>query len=344
MTGNTTGAPASLEVFASLDVAPGNITFSPDGRVFLSLHQFHDPEICVCEFVDGELVPYPARPHAKSLELASVLGIQCDRNGWVWMLDNGDQSAKLPKLVAWDSRRDALARVFYLPPPLTHADSFVNDVAVDLTHNVVFISDPIQEGSAIIRVDIGTGLATRILEGHESVVPTDVDLVIDGTPVQLRDGDGELARPHLGVNGIVLDANDEWLYFCPMHARHMYRAKTVDLCDTALSAAQLAARVERYAERPICDGISIDGDNNIYLGDLAANGIGVIKADRSYELFVASDKLAWTDSLSFGPDGSLYCDSNQLHRSAVLNGGQEASRPPYYIMRVTPLAAGVVGR
>lgn len=316
----------------------------PDGRIFLSLHQFHDPDVCVCELVDGVLQPFPSGTGANLIGFASVLGIQADANGHVWMLDNGNRNQLLPKLVAWDTRADRLARVIYLPPPITHADSFINDVAVDLTHNVVFISDPIQAGSAIIRVDLATGLATRILQGHQSVIPEDLDLIIDGTPVQLQHEDGSFFRPHLGVNGIVLDARDEWLYFCPMHSTSMYRARTVDLCSAELSGAELAERVERYSDKPICDGISIDRDDNLYVGDLAANGVGVIKADRSYEVLIADERLAWTDSLSFGADGYLYCDSNQLHRSGVLNAGTEAWRPPYHIIRLQPLAPGVVGR
>jgi sugar lactone lactonase YvrE len=334
----------SLTVVATLPVPPGNITLLADGRIILSLHQFDDPDMCVAELVDGGLRPFPNGPGSDRIEFESVLGIQADANGHVWMLDNGNRNQVLPKLVAWDTGADRLARVIYLPPPITHADSFINDVAVDLTHNVVFISDPIQAGSAIIRVDLATGEATRILQGHVSVVPEDMDLVIDGTAVQLQIEDGSFIRPHLGVNGIVLDARNEWLYFCPMHSTSMYRARTEDLCNLELSGAALEERVERYSDKPICDGISIDVNDNVYVGDLVANGVGVIKADRSYQLLVVDEKLAWTDSLSFGPDGFLYCDSNQLHRSGILNAGTDAWAPPYHIIRLQPLAPGVAGR
>jgi hypothetical protein len=35
---------------------------------------------------------------------------------------------------------------------------------------------------------------------------------------------------------------------------------------------------------------------------------------------------------------------NQLHRSAVLNAGQETSEPPFLVMRFRPLAASAIGR
>ncbi|MEJ2310213.1 MAG: L-dopachrome tautomerase-related protein [Gammaproteobacteria bacterium] len=334
----------SIEVVATLDSAPGNVTLGRDGQIYLSLHQFHNPEMRVAELIEGQLVPFPTGPEAGLLAFEAVLGIQRDTEDRIWMLDNGSQNARLPKLVAWDTRNDRLDRVIYLPPPISTAESFINDLAIDLERNVAYISDPIQETSAIIRIDLATGLATRVLEGHESVVPEEIDLIIDGVPVQIEQDDGSLVRPHLGVNGIVIDANNEWVYLSPMHATGMYRVRSADLSDPSLNPDQLAAAVERYADKPICDGISIDIENNLYVGDLAAGGVGVIKADRTYELLYQDERLSWTDSFSFGPDGKLYCDCNQLHRSATLNSGQEASSPPYYILRLEPLAPGVVGR
>ncbi|MGK7926635.1 MAG: L-dopachrome tautomerase-related protein [Spirulina sp.] len=335
----------SLEVVAALPVPPGNITLIPDGRLFLSLHQFYNPTRAVAELVDGELQAFPTGSGARAIAFESVLGIQADAQGWVWMLDNGDQNRSLPKLVAWDTQQNQLARVIYLPPPITRSDSFINDLAIDLTHNTIYISDPVAgPEAALIRVDLNTGLAQRILQGHQSTIPEDLDLIVDGVPVQIQQPDGTFIRPHLGVNGLVLDARDEWLYFCPMHGTSMYRAKSADLCNLDLSDAELASRVERYSDKPICDGISIDRENNLYVGDLAAQGIGVIQSDRSYQLLVTDEKLTWTDSFSFGPDGYLYCDCNQLNHSAPLNKGENTSSPPYYILRLKPLALGVVGR
>ncbi len=334
----------TLNVTGSFPVAPGNITHGPGGRIFLSLHQFYNPDVCVCELVDGHLKPFPSGPGSSLIRFEAVLGIQADANGWVWMLDNGSQNKKLPKLVAWDTAKDRLAQVIYLPEPITTSGSFVNDLAIDLTRKVIYISDPVQGlTAAIIRVDLETGLATRILQGHESVIPQNIDLIIKGVPVQIKRPDGTLFRPHLGVNGIVIDAKNEWVYFCPMHGTSMYRAKSSDLANADLGEQELAERVERYSDRPICDGISIDNDNNLYLGDLAAFGIGVIKPDRSYELLITDERLSWVDSFSFGPDHCLYFNCDKLQLSAPLNAGKDESNPPYNIFQMKALSPGVVG-
>ena len=325
----------AITTVASLPISPGNITLTPDNRLFCSLHQFYNPEFSVAELVDGCLVPLNSNPKSQQISFTSVLGIQADANGYLWILDNGNQSQSLPKLVAWDIQSNELARVIYLPPPITFSNSFINDLAIDLSRNVIYISDPIAGmESALIRVDLTTGMATRILQGHISVIPEDLDLIMNGVPVQIKQLDGTLIRPHLGVNGLVLDYQNEWLYYCPMHGTSMYRAKSADLANFNLSADELGKRVERYSQKPICDGIAIDRHDNLYLGDLAVDGLGIIKPDRSYELLVTDKKLAWIDSLSCSADDYLYFNCDRLNLSAPLNGGQNKSFPPYEIFRL----------
>lgn len=334
-----------------LTIAPGNLTFTPEGRLILSLHQFYEPDLRVAELTaEGQLVPFPTeainQPGSGDLSLDSVLGLQCDRQGVVWMLDNAMRGGSTPKLVGWDTRQDRLAQVIELPPPITVAAQFINDLAVDLTHGVIFISDPaVGDQAAVIVVDLETGAARRVLQGHGSVLPGDLDLIMDGSPVVMRQEDGSWIRPHLGVNGIALDAQEEWLYFCPMHADGVYRIRAADLAKMTLSEAELGSKVERYCSKPICDGITIDQAGNLYLGDLSANALGVIPADtREYRWLVQDPLASWLDSFAFGPEGDLYCVSNQLHRSAPLHGDEDISRAPYHIFRVKPLAAGVLGR
>jgi hypothetical protein len=36
--------------------------------------------------------------------------------------------------------------------------------------------------------------------------------------------------------------------------------------------------------------------------------------------------------------------ANQLHRTAVLNGGTDATRPPYLVIRLQPFSSGTTGR
>ena len=341
---------SNFEILANLDKGPGNVTATPSGRIVMSLHQFYQPQYTVVEYKNQKLVPFPnqelaAADSRAALKLDSVLGIRSDSNGVVWMLDNGMRSGVTPKLVGWNTQTDKLQRLIYLPAPIAPKDAFVNDFALDAARNHAFISDPAGgSNAALIVVNLSTGAARRVLEGHTSVIPEPVDLIIDNVPVQIKTPSGKLVRPHIGVNPITEDLNNEWVYFGPMHGHSLYRIKAADLVNETLTTQALAGRVERYSDKPISDGISIDHDNNIYLGDLANNAIGVINPNRSYRQLAQCPRLSWVDSFSFGPDGRLYAVVNRLHRSAALNGGDAQAKPPYYLLQVKALAAGLPGR
>lgn len=343
--------PSTYDIVAHLNHGPGNVTVTAKGRVIMSQHQFYEPLYSVVELKGTDsIVPFPNRElndrsRSFDLSLDSVLGLRVAPDGVVWMLDNGMRSGATPKLVGWDTTTDKLHRVIYLPPPVAPKNQFVNDFAVDLDHRHIFISDPAGgTNAALIVVNLETGAARRVLQGHASVVPENVDLVIDGRPVQVKDGQGHLVRPHIGVNPITEDLQNEWVYFGPMHGHGLYRVRAADLADETLSAEALSQRVERYADKPVSDGISIDKDGNIYLGEPAENAIGVITPDRKYQRLGQSPDLSWVDPFSFGPQGRLYAVVNRLHQSAMLNGGEDLSKPPYFLIQIKPLAFGLAGR
>ena len=337
-----------LQVVAEVERGPGNLTVTAGKRLLVSLHQFYDPEWAVAEWVDGRLRPFPTRAIATGedprLKLDTVLGIQADREGVVWMLDNAMRGGGTPKLVGWDLARSAPYRVIPLDG-VAPENAFLNDLAVDRRRERAYIADPAGgDNAALIVVDLTAGTARRVLQGHESVTPEDVDLVIDDTPVRIKQPDGSVVRPRVGVNPIALDADNEWLYFGPMHGRSLYRIRADALADPDTAEEALADGVERYADKPLCDGISIDRDGNIYISDLSGHAVGVIGPDRQYRKWVEDPLLSWPDAFSFGPDGWLYTVANQLHRSAVLNGGESAVEPPFRVLRMEPVAPGLPGR
>ena len=312
---------------------------------------------------DGKMTPFPNPEwsqgrNKKGVGLDAVLGIQSDPNGVVWMLDNGMRSGVTPQLVGWNTTTNKLEQVISLPSPTTTADSFLNDLAVDFTNQAIYITDTENKNPALIVVDLSKGEAKaearRVLAGDVSVKPEDVDLIVEGKPTQRKQPDGTLIKPRVGANPIALDAKNEWLYYGPMNGKRLYRIRTADLRNPKLSDEDLAKRVEDYAAKPNCDGISIDRENNIYITDLEANAIGVIRSDKSsigdtqskptYQQLVSEPWMSWIDALSFGPDGYLYSVINQLHRTPALNGGKNDTKPPFFIIRVKPLADGIVGR
>ena len=127
-----------------------------------------------------------------------------------------------------------------------------------------------------------------------------------------------------------------------MHGTSLYRVKTSDLRNSKLSDSDLADRIERFGEKPISDGIVIDENGTIYLGDLANNAIGKLDSAGNYEILRADPDLSWIDAFALSPDGKVYAVANQLHRSAALNGDAESTaRPPFLLVRFDPSSSKI---
>lgn len=99
----STDDPESMfEVVAELQQGPGNITVTNTGDIIVSLHQFFDHTIRVARIEDdGSLVEFAA-----DARLDSVLGLQAEGNGVVWLLDNAMRGKGLRRLVGWHASED----------------------------------------------------------------------------------------------------------------------------------------------------------------------------------------------------------------------------------------------
>ncbi len=350
--------PVSWEVVAKLEQAPGNLTVTGQGRILFSMHQHFAPELRMAELDPSSAtknIPFPNKAMASDAEgeplgLNSVLGVQTDSNGTVWMLDNAMRGGDQARLVGWmpggDGDSGSLVQAIDLPDSALSERPFLNDLAVDLSRNVIYIADTSRSGTpALIVVDLESGTSRRVLENHVSVEAEAMPMIADGAEVQIRRDDGTTFNPQVAVNPIALDAAGEYLYYGPMTGTILYRVPTRALLNTELTESELAAAVEAWAERPISDGISIDQAGNVYISAVGQNEIGVILAEsREYVSLIQDERISWPDAFSYGPDGYLYAVVNQLHRGPLLNAGKDQTEPPFLIIRFKPLAAGVVGR
>lgn len=337
-----------LEIVAEFPAEhpPGNIAITPAGRIIMSQHQFYGAPLRVVELLaDNSVVPFPnqawsSKPEEKGIGLNTVLGLRADENGVVWMLDNSDGTGA-GKILGWDTENDELYQVIYLPQPIISENSFLNDLAVDLDHNAIYLTDTAGgDNSALIVVDLNTGFSRRVLEGDISTRPEDIPLIVDERVINMA---GKPAK--VGANPITIDPNNEWVYYAPMSGTSLYRIATADLLDPALAPEELSSRVERYGDKPICDGITVDGGGNVYITSITDNAIGVVDAAGTYQTLYQDKKLlSWTDGMAFSPDDYIYVTVSQLQNSPPLNNGENTFKAPFYLVRFPALASGKVGR
>lgn len=348
----------TAEIVAELPQSVGNVTFSPDNRIFFSHHPFFSPDVRVAELgSDGKsFTPFPNESWNTPRDgtdqfLDSVLGLRGDENGVIWMMDMGHRHGLTPKIVGWNTRTDSLERIYFIPEPASIPGSQHNDFVIDPINRVFVIADegigPGGDGSiaALVVVDMDTGASRRVLQGHESTLPEDVPITVNGKDLTVPDGTGGQAIIKVGADGITLDKASEWLYYGPLNGGWIYRLKMSDLLDESLSDADLGALVEQYAEKPNNGGLSIDLDGNLYLTEVETTAVGIIPADtREYRRFASAPDLIWPDGVSFSPDGHMYVSAAQISSADLFNDGVNKAEAPFLIYRFEPLTAGIPTR
>jgi hypothetical protein len=340
-----------LEIVAELDFRPGNIAVSQDRRILVTAHPFENYKYAVVEVLaDGTTKPYPneewsSKPDAQGKGINAAIGISITFEDELFVLDLGSPEHQA-KILAWDMKGDVLADTYYIPNHVTTPQSFFQDIGVDWTKRSFFIADMGQADlakparPALITLGQQTGYARRLFDSHPNIMPPETPVSVDGKVLKLADG-----TPVRGaLNPITILPMRSWIYFAPMGRGMVYKIRTYHILDEEMSAEELESKMIPIGEKPASDGMTIDAAGNIYITDLESNAIGVMDRKGNYRIYLDDDRIDWADGLAFGADGFLYVTINQLHKSAVFNGGKEEGKPPYYIARFKPLAAGAVGR
>lgn len=378
---------ASLEVYAELTQSGiAAITQMRNGDLIIGYHPFYLTPTSVqvatlnadhksstpypptgagllqsCRNADGSFLPPVNGRYDFCLDW--VLGFHADANGILWILDSAKSTDRADpvhprpaalhaKYIGWDTKANALHKVIDLDT-VTLPQSQHNDFAIDLKHGVLIDadeaigenSDGVGSTAAIVVTDLATGTSRRLLQGDSHVVP-------NTDPIRWVAQAGQPAAAwglRVGVDGITLDKNQEWLYFAPLNGYEMYRVRMTDVLDASLSDAQLSAKVEFYAHKPYNGGLTIDANNNLYLTEVGRHTIGIIPADtRQYRDYVSDPNMIWPDGVSFISDGFMYSGAAQLIQTGAFQAnatptGTANNAAPYRIYRFRPESPGTPG-
>jgi sugar lactone lactonase YvrE len=328
--------PDLMPEFESDTLIVNGVTTTADGRRFAVVQpqQAGQPE--VVEITSDSARPYPDSRwngwrdgqdgHAA---FVGVNSLRVGPDGGLWAVDRGKPGiegrlvAGGPKLVRIDPAADQVTRIYDLSS-VAQGESFVDDVRFNGGH--AYFTDAGRPG--LIVLDLATGHARRVLDGHPSTVaarPLKAEgrLLIDATGRPIVIHADQLEVSHDG----------RWLYYQPCSGP-MSRIETRFLDNPSMVDNVLADHVEAYADTPSTGGTAIDAGGTIYVSDTDRSRILKISPDGRISTLLADPRLAWVDAMWISDDGKLWLPAAQLNRIPGLNHGENAVRRPITVYSI----------
>jgi sugar lactone lactonase YvrE len=319
----------------------GSVAVSADGRLFFTVHPEARPQgNRLLEYVDGAALPFPNVESQLDL-FDTVLGLAIDQQNRLWTIDHGNHGLRTARLLAFDLDSGSLIHDQRFDADIAPAGSLLQDIQVSADGLTVVVADASywRKRPALIIYDVNSGTSRRTLENHESVAAEnytirnqDKEMSFLGGIVNLRGGIGGMAM------------GSEWLYYGALTGAGLYRILLSDVQDISLASTELAARVERYATKPLGDGLSIDIDGNVYVTDVEHNAVYAVGTDREVKTLIRSDRIRWPDALSLGPDGWIYVADSALPELIMQSREHIEAQRPYKVFRFQPGEEDVPGQ
>jgi len=331
-------ASTEMELVANLPTPPGNIALADNGDIYFTFHPEANPTINVAKLVDGEAQAFPSiewqpggsEPHAFN----EVLSVRIDQQQQLWVLDNGKHGLKKVRLLAFDLSTGKMTKRIKFSRAEFALGSHANDFQISQDGNFIIITDAsiMAKTPALVIYDIKNDYSRRVLELDESVLAGKFEPVVQGRKMTILG----LFTINPGVDGLVLDSNNDYLYYASISADQLYRIPYVDLIDSSLSDSELSSAVEAVGEKTMTDGMAMDAQGNIYLSDLEHSAIVRKLPTGELQTLLKSASIRWPDGFSFGPQGYLYFTCSSLHQVIGIDEDEIKQKAPYQIYRFTP--------
>ncbi len=318
------------------------VAVSKSGRVFVNFPVWSDDHsLSVAELVNGQPKAYPNdetnKPGSPDTHFVCVQAVYVDSDDNLWIVDPAAPKMKAivpggPKLIKVDLKTDQVTQTIPFGEDVAPKQSYLNDVRVDPGAGVAYLTD--SGLGAIVVVNLKSGKARRLLEGHGSTkAEKDFRLRVDGK--ELLDQQKK-SPPQINSDGIALDAQNGFLYYHALTSRTLYRIKTQYLTDEKLSKSDLEGKVEAVAKTGPPDGMLEASDGSVYLTNLETNGIDRWDPiTKKVERIISDKRLLWPDTMSWGPDGSIYVTASQIENMPRFNDGKSTRTESYKVYRLT---------
>jgi sugar lactone lactonase YvrE len=333
-------------VLVELDFPPGNVTNAPDGRIFFNTHPFTQShrftDSFLFELVDGKPRPYPDA--ASQSDTKFVFGMTVDAHDRLWVVSPATLDREKTRIQAYDLRANRRVIDHELAPGVGR---FAQDLRVARDGKTLFLADTGAfrfTHASILVVDVDRWTVREVLGHDPSTQPQDWIIQTFRGPHRVGFG---LLTFQVGVDGIALSRDGDWLYYATMSHDTLYRVQTAAVLDASLSEPELARRVEAVGTKPLSDGIEVAADGSVIITDVEHGGLMRLK-DGRLDTLSRDPRIVWADGVTITASGdALFTDSSiptyidqllRLPAAERLKGGR-----PYRVYRLH-LPKAIAGR
>jgi sugar lactone lactonase YvrE len=353
------GSAPGLQAVARFAHQVTGVSVSERGRIFVNFPRWtEDSPQSVAEVLrDGSLRPYPdagwnawRNVLRDELDPAShwvcVQSVVADGRGNLWVVDPAAPGLDGivrggPKLVRIDLASDRVAQVIRFGEDVAIPGSYLNDVRFSADGRYAFLTDSGQRGALVV-VELASGTARRVLDGHPSTQPEPGVVVrTDGRPLRYPDG-----RPVLFAADSIALSQDGYLYWKPLTGTTLYRIPAAVLATRGLAGQDVADAVQPYGRVGPTDGFWIGrGTNTLFITSIEDNAVKARDlnggAGAGLRVVAQDARLRWPDTFSQGPDGALYVTTSRIQDSAFFRRDAPLALPTQLWKLRPPLLAPV---
>jgi len=224
------------------------------------------------------------------------------------------------RLLAFDLSRDALAFEHAFEPGV---GTFAQDLrmAPDGRHLLVADTGLFKFTSpGLIVFDTADRSHRVLLAEHASAQSQDWLIRTAKGPHKLAGG---LLNFAVGLDGITLSADGQWLIYGAMSHDTLHRIPVSVLLDKTLSASQVAAAVERLGPKPLSDGLATLPDGSVLITDIEHGWIVRRTPTGTLKTLAQPPGVLWPDGVAVAPDSAV-----RFTDSAIPHYIDPLARPP----------------
>ena len=318
-------APPVLDLIATCDYQWEGVAVSPSGRVFVCFPSWgNHPNYHVGELLNGTVYPYyELEDHAS---FGCVQSVYSDGSETLWVLDAGTRpnenaAPSDAKLLMVNLMRNEISQTYTIPTDALQPDSLLNDVRIDNTRGVAYITDSGHGG--VLVLDLATGDAWRAL--------TDIPEV--RANIQAIYFPNGLYTNLAHTDGLELDAEKKRLFFSSLGSDILYSVPTAALLDRSLTVADRQKQIKAINVQNVpADGM-VRRDDALYMGALSSEGVWEFYLDEvnvaeSGSILNLGKDIRWASSFALGPNNVVYFTTSA-------NNYPRSEQPPYELYRMT---------